>query len=120
MGRLLTLTRTNTIKMGVRKEAFRPSIKIGRKSLGFVTIVLFLESSLFAISKATLIAAPDDIPAGIPSSFARRLAKIPASSSLTFTISSINELSKIEGTKPAPIPCILCAPGASPDKTADE
>ena len=57
MGRLLTLTRTNTIKMGVRKEAFRPSIKIGRKSLGFVTIVLFLVLSLFYLAQANAIAS---------------------------------------------------------------
>lgn len=56
MGRLLTLTRTDTIKMGVRKEAFRPSVRVGRKSLGFITIVLFLVLSLFYLAQANEIA----------------------------------------------------------------
>lgn len=56
MGRLLTLTRTDTIKMGVRKEAFKPSIRVGRKSLGFITIILFLVLSLFYLAQANEIA----------------------------------------------------------------
>ncbi len=75
------------------------------------TICLPLFSGLFATSRAAHIAAPQEIPARMPSSFASLLAIIPASSFDTVMISSIIRLFKISGINPAPIPCILWEAG---------
>lgn len=76
-----------------------------------MAIILFpLFSGLLASSKAAQVAAPDEIPAKIPS-FLARLSKVsPASSSLTGIISSIKSVFRILGTNPAPIPWILWGP----------
>lgn len=87
-------------------------------SADITTIFLSLGSSL-ASFKAAKIVAPEDIPIRTPSFSAYNFAILKASSSLTFIIESTTELSYIHGTKPAPIPCILCGPAFSPDKIAD-
>ncbi len=56
MGRLLTLTRSDTVEFGVRKQAFNPQVKIGKRSLGFISIVLFLVLGLFYMTQANQIA----------------------------------------------------------------
>ena len=83
------------------------------------TITLPLFSGLLPISNAATVAAPLDIPAKIPSSFARLFAAENASSFFTLIISSISSLSKTSGTKPAPMPWILCGPGPPPERTGE-
>lgn len=56
MGRLLTLTRSDSVEFGIRKAAFKPQVKIGKKSIGFISIVLFLVLSLFYLAQANQIA----------------------------------------------------------------
>lgn len=56
MGRLLTITRSDTVEFGIRKQAFTPQVKVGKRSLGFITIVLFLVLSLFYLAQANQIA----------------------------------------------------------------
>lgn len=56
MGRLLTITRSDNVEFGIRKSAFTPQVKVGKKSLGFITIVLFLVLSLFYLAQANQIA----------------------------------------------------------------
>jgi hypothetical protein len=58
-------------------------------------------------------------PVSRPSSVARRLAMATASSLDTLTTSSMMLVSSTPGTKPAPMPWILCAPGLPPDSTGD-
>ncbi len=67
-------------------------------------MILFLFSGRFEISRAPNIAAPDDMPHRIPSSFASLRAVSMASSFDTFIISSKRFVSRIFGIKPAPIP----------------
>ena len=74
------------------------------------TKVLFLFSGLFNIWAAAQRAAPDEIPASIPSDLARHLTVWIASSSDIVRTSSIKERSNVSGIKPAPIPWILCFP----------
>src|SRR5262249_38076985 len=50
---------------------------------------------------------------------ARRKAMRSASSVETRSIASGTSLRQRSGTKPTPIPSILCAPGGSPESTAD-
>ena len=57
--------------------------------------------------KAEPGAAPDDIPHRSPSSLASLRVMLPASSLVTFMISSTRSRRNISGIKPAPIPCIL-------------
>ena len=57
------------------------------------TINLFLFSSLLESSSAAQSAAPDDIPANIPSFFVSSSAVFIASSSVTGITSSTTELS---------------------------
>ena len=76
-------------------------------------------SSLFANSNAAKVAAPDDIPARIPSSLASLSNVFAASSSDTCIISSINSVFKTSGMNPGPIPWILCGPGLPPERTGD-
>ena len=76
-------------------------------------------SSFLANSNATNVAAPDDIPARIPSCLARASNVDAASWSFTVKISSIASPWKVSGTKPAPIPWILWAPGVPFDKTGE-
>mmetsp|Transcript_13605 Transcript_13605/g.23914 ORF Transcript_13605/g.23914 Transcript_13605/m.23914 type:complete len:234 (-) Transcript_13605:427-1128(-) len=88
--------------------------------LGRITTTSFpLFSGLCAIFTAAAVAAPELIPHRRPSSSARRLAisiekseEILMISSQTFTLST-------SGTKPAPMPWILCAPGLPPERMAD-
>jgi hypothetical protein len=63
-----------------------------------------LFSGRFDISKAAYILAPHEIPDNIPSSVARRREVSIASSFFTGKISSTSHLSKLPGTKFAPIP----------------
>ena len=64
-------------------------------------------------------AAPQEMPASTPSRRAARRAVSIASSSSTAMISSTSVGSSTGGTKPAPMPWILCGPGAPPDSTGD-
>lgn len=56
MGRLLTITRSDSVEFGLRKQAFSPQVKVGKKSLGFITIVLFLVLGLFYLAQTNEIA----------------------------------------------------------------
>lgn len=56
MGRLLTITRSDSVEFGVRKQAYAPQVKVGKRSLGFITIALFLVLSLFYLAQANEIA----------------------------------------------------------------
>lgn len=56
MGRLLTITRSDRVGFGLRKNAYNPQVKVGSRSIGFITIVLFLVLSLFYLAQANQIA----------------------------------------------------------------
>ena len=62
-------------------------------------------------------AAPPEIPTSSPSSLAERRAISTDSSKVTVITSSIKSFLRISGTKPAPIPWILCGPGLPPEST---
>ena len=79
-------------------------------SASIATIVFPLFSGFFAICSAAYVAAPEDIPANIPSSFASLSCVSAASSSFTGYVPSIRFSSKTPGMNPGPIPCILCGP----------
>ena len=83
------------------------------------TIVCPAEPGRAATSSAAWSAAPDEMPARIPSSRARRRAVANASSSVTCTTSSTTERFSTSGTKPAPIPWIRCGPGLPPERTGE-
>ena len=70
-------------------------------------------------SIAAAIAAPDEMPTGMPSSRATRRAVSKAVWLPTVTTSSIRPRSRIAGTKPAPMPWILCGPGWPPESTGE-
>ena len=72
-----------------------------------------------ATSSAAWTAAPAEMPARIPSRCASARAVSSASSSSTVITSSITERSSTSGTKPAPIPWILCGPGSPPESTGE-
>mmetsp|Transcript_8454 Transcript_8454/g.24168 ORF Transcript_8454/g.24168 Transcript_8454/m.24168 type:complete len:228 (-) Transcript_8454:338-1021(-) len=74
-------------------------------------------SGSFPRSTAACTAAPEEIPVSRPSSLASLAAMAIAASLLTFFTSSMRLVSKISGTKPAPMPWILCGPGLPPDRT---
>ena len=76
-------------------------------------------SGRLATSSAANAAAPEEIPARIPSSFARRRAYSKDWSFVTWTTSSTRAVSRFFGMKPAPIPWILCGPGAPPEITGE-
>ena len=65
------------------------------------------------------IAAPAETPTRSPSRSAVCLAVVSASSSPTGITSSITERSRTSGTKPGPMPWILCGPGSPPASTAE-
>ena len=71
-----------------------------------------------ATSIAAFKAAPEEIPAEMPSVLINSLPVANASSFSTGMISSITFLSKMLGTKPAPIPWILCGPATPVERTA--
>ncbi len=75
-------------------------------------------SGRLAISSAACSAAPQEMPHSTPSRRAARRAASSASSSSTGMISSSSLRSSTGGTKPAPMPWILCGPGRPPDSTA--
>ena len=77
-------------------------------------------SGLLATSNAACTAAPDDIPASIPSFCANAIVPLPASSSVTVIISSITSRSVVSATNPGLIPCILCEPFSPPLSTGDD
>mmetsp|Transcript_92169 Transcript_92169/g.134713 ORF Transcript_92169/g.134713 Transcript_92169/m.134713 type:complete len:223 (-) Transcript_92169:696-1364(-) len=70
-------------------------------------------------STAASTAAPDEMPHSTPSSLASRRAIVIASSEATCMTSSIILISQLPGMNPAPMPWILCGPGAPPDMTGD-
>ena len=72
-----------------------------------------------AISVDAKNAAPEDMPTNNPSLAVSIRTDLMASLSETFIISSIIPLFKISGTKPAPMPAILCLPGLPPERTGD-
>ena len=77
------------------------------------------DSGRAATCSAPHTAAPHDIPASTPSRRAQRHAVSIASSSSTAMTSSISSRLSTAGTKPAPMPWILCGPGGPPDSTAE-
>mmetsp|Transcript_8328 Transcript_8328/g.21495 ORF Transcript_8328/g.21495 Transcript_8328/m.21495 type:complete len:290 (+) Transcript_8328:313-1182(+) len=81
------------------------------------TTVLPLFSGSFSSSREAMTAAPELKPTMTPSSFAMRRAMVMASSELTATTSSTSDSSITFGTKPAPMPWILCGPGLPPERT---
>src|SRR5262249_43595977 len=83
------------------------------------TINLPLFSGRWPTLMAATTAAPEEIPQRIPSSLIRRLAMANASSLETCTTSSMSLVSTMLGMNPAPIPWILCGPGAPPERTGD-
>merc|ERR1719378_1194322 len=74
------------------------------------TIVLPLFSGFAASCFAAHTDAPDEMPHMMPSLAASSRAVEHASSSETWMISSIMLRSALPGTKPAPMPWILCGP----------
>ena len=77
------------------------------------TTILSLFSGRSANRLAATTAAPEEIPARMPSSFIKRLHIAIVSSLLTCSTSSIILRSRLPGMKPAPIPWILCGPGVN-------
>ena len=74
------------------------------------TIVLPLFSGRLASSIAAQRAAPDEMPTSTPSLLPKSLPVANASSLVTGITSSYTAVLRTSGTKPAPIPWILCAP----------
>jgi hypothetical protein len=70
-------------------------------------MVLPAFSGNLAKRTATAAAAPQEMPAKMPSSLARRRAKATASSFVTCSTWSTSDRSSTSGTKPAPMPWIL-------------
>ena len=66
---------------------------------------------------ATKAAAPEEMPTSSPSFLASSRPVRMASSLLTSTTSSTMPASKVSGTNPAPMPCILCGPASPPFNT---
>jgi hypothetical protein len=83
------------------------------------TINLPLFSGLLATSTAAQVAAPEEMPAKMPSSLANLRAVAPAFSLVTWIISSTASGLYTSGTNPAPMPWILCDPGLPPDNTGE-
>ena len=82
-----------------------------------MTLPLF--SGRFASSIAPCRAAPEEIPTEMPSFFASSLAAAKASSPSALKISSYTFVFRTSGTKPAPIPWILCAPAFPSERTGE-
>lgn len=51
MGRLLTITNSDTTKIGIRKRTVRPDLKIGPVSLSFISIAILCVLALFYLSQ---------------------------------------------------------------------
>lgn len=68
------------------------------------------DGSLAASRSAANTLAPDDIPANMPSLRTRSTAVLTASSPGTVSIPPRMDVSRLPGTKFAPIPWILCGP----------
>ena len=83
------------------------------------TISLPLFSGRFASSVAAHTAAPEDIPTSTPSLRAIAAPVLNASSFSTGIISSYIFVSSVSGTKPAPMPCILCGPETPFERTGE-
>ena len=83
------------------------------------TISLPAFSARRATSTAAQIAAPDEMPTSSPSSFAERRAIAKASSFFTWMTSSLILVLRMSGTKPAPMPWIVCGPFTPPDRTGE-
>mmetsp|Transcript_8766 Transcript_8766/g.29861 ORF Transcript_8766/g.29861 Transcript_8766/m.29861 type:complete len:204 (-) Transcript_8766:418-1029(-) len=82
------------------------------------TTVLPLFSGRLSSSMDASTAAPELMPHMRPSSAASLRAIPIASSPLTWSTSSKRLVSALSGTKPAPMPWILCGPGPPPESTA--
>ena len=52
MGRLLTITNSDTVRIGVRKRTVKPDLKVGPVSLSFISIAIFCILALFYLSQA--------------------------------------------------------------------
>ncbi|MNE60102.1 hypothetical protein D3C80_1552270 [compost metagenome] len=74
-------------------------------------MVLPCISGVSARRTATAIAAPQEMPHRMPSSCIKRRAMALDSSSVTSSTRSTIDRSRFFGTKPAPIPWILCGLG---------
>ena len=74
-------------------------------------MVLPCISGFSARRTAAAMAAPQEMPQRMPSSCIRRRAMALASSSPTCSTRSTMDRSRFFGTKPAPIPWILCGLG---------
>mmetsp|Transcript_9867 Transcript_9867/g.25136 ORF Transcript_9867/g.25136 Transcript_9867/m.25136 type:complete len:205 (-) Transcript_9867:354-968(-) len=83
------------------------------------TINLPAFSGRFPTLMAARTAAPEEMPQRTPSSWARRRAIEIASSLEICTTSSYTWVLSTPGTKPAPMPWILCGPGWPPESTGD-
>mmetsp|Transcript_17445 Transcript_17445/g.49058 ORF Transcript_17445/g.49058 Transcript_17445/m.49058 type:complete len:236 (-) Transcript_17445:61-768(-) len=82
-------------------------------------IVLEAFSGRAATCSAACTAAPAEIPESRPSSVASLRAMAMASSLPTGITSSMTSRLSTSGTKPAPMPWILCGPGCPPESTGD-
>ncbi|MNH22045.1 hypothetical protein D3C79_818850 [compost metagenome] len=74
-------------------------------------MVLPCISGFSARRTAAAMAAPEEMPQRMPSSCIRRRAMALDSSSLTSSTWSTRDRSRFFGTKPAPMPWILCGLG---------
>ena len=83
------------------------------------TISLPAFSGRAATWSAAQIAAPDEMPTSRPSSRAARRAMSNASAFSTVMISSMMSVSRMAGTKPAPMPWIGWGPFWPPDRTGE-
>ena len=82
-------------------------------------MVLPLFSGRFARAIAPESAAPEEIPTEIPSVLASSLAASKASSADALYTSSYTPVFSTSGTKPAPIPWILCGPAFPSESTGE-
>jgi len=52
MGKLLTITASNTSRLGIQKRTIRPQLKVGPVSLSFIAIAIACILALFYLSQA--------------------------------------------------------------------
>src|SRR5664280_1971431 len=83
------------------------------------TISLPAFSGPAATWRAAQMAAPEEMPTSRPSSSAARRARSKASSFSTVMILSMISVSRMAGTKPAPMPWMGCGPFCPPDSTGE-
>ena len=56
MARLLTFTKSNTAKRGIRKKTISDKLRVGSVTLGFITVTLICLLSLFYLSGVNSLA----------------------------------------------------------------